>query len=282
MSCYRVLINGVNFLLEVDGVLGRHGFYTTRWVEAPDPEAAEATAIQLFRAEAGLRERLHNTADDRPALYVEQVEEAASLQSAQGLAFYPEEETVIPGTPPSPEDTYPSNVTTVHGSNYSRTFTNPLSSEAILDEYRAALAQHPHDAGLRLHFGIALQQSGDLDTAVREARRAVQLRPGWGFARSTLASLLAESGDAPAAETEYREALRLDAAEKGAELNQAEATLRWGLARVQQGQGQLAAGRAELERAVEIQRALVDARSGSPSLLVQLEQSLRELDGSHG
>lgn len=103
MKRYRVLINGVNFLLEVDGALGKHGFYTSRWVEAEDPQSAELRAIELFRSEPGLRERLRNAPDDPPTLYVEETEEVMELEPAQGLAFYVEEETVHHGTLPTPD-----------------------------------------------------------------------------------------------------------------------------------------------------------------------------------
>ena len=49
-----VLLRGENFPGALAGVTGLVGFYTTRCVEATDPDDAEARALQLLRGEPRL------------------------------------------------------------------------------------------------------------------------------------------------------------------------------------------------------------------------------------
>ena len=83
MACYRVEINGQNFLIEMDGRLGRYGFFTTRFVEALDPVGAENAAIQRIRETQHLRDSVRNSPDDRPVMDVTLI---AELESFDGIA----------------------------------------------------------------------------------------------------------------------------------------------------------------------------------------------------
>ena len=51
MKRYKVLVEGVNFLIEIDNELIKHGFYTWRCVEAPDPAKAESITMEMLRGE---------------------------------------------------------------------------------------------------------------------------------------------------------------------------------------------------------------------------------------
>jgi hypothetical protein len=51
MNQYRVFINGRNFLVRFAGEVKKVGFYTTRFVRAPDVTTAEESAVQMLRAE---------------------------------------------------------------------------------------------------------------------------------------------------------------------------------------------------------------------------------------
>ena len=51
MPLYRCFIRGENFPMMRDGEFQLMGFYTTRWVEAPTPEAAETAGVDMLRAE---------------------------------------------------------------------------------------------------------------------------------------------------------------------------------------------------------------------------------------
>ena len=86
-------MNGRNFWLEFEGEPRKVGFYTTRFVEAQDSQAAENFAIQMLRSDSTLQ-RVLNDHSDPPIIYAEEVEE--SVQKHQeygntGYSFYPEE-----------------------------------------------------------------------------------------------------------------------------------------------------------------------------------------------
>jgi predicted Zn-dependent protease len=137
---------------------------------------------------------------------------------------------VIPGTPPSPEDPFPSNQTITEFSDDSSRIETRPPDEKVLAEYVAALAEHPDHPKLRLYYGIALQGAGKLDDALAQFREAVRLDPASSFAHSMLASALRSTAATAEAVTEYREALRLFCLGSDGTPNQQEVTLRWGLA----------------------------------------------------
>ncbi len=95
MAKYRVLLNGQNFLLDVDGEVGRHGFFTTRFVEAQDLDAAVETAIEHLRRERDVDNIGLNGSDDPPRVVAEKIEEIPSFDGVEspspGLAFYSED-----------------------------------------------------------------------------------------------------------------------------------------------------------------------------------------------
>lgn len=90
MPFYRALLCGENFLVEFDGVVGRYGFYTTRYIEAENPDGAEAVAVQSLRDDGALREVVKNPPDDPPTLRVEQLAELPGPEDSAtpGLAWY--------------------------------------------------------------------------------------------------------------------------------------------------------------------------------------------------
>jgi len=94
MNKYSVELNGRDMLIRVEkGELKKHGFYTSRLVEAPDEETAELMAVDLLKAE--YREVLSNTKDDPPVVYVEEIVELESFGDnpvpGEGAAWYPED-----------------------------------------------------------------------------------------------------------------------------------------------------------------------------------------------
>ena len=92
MRRYRVLLNGSNFWLQIDGTPQRRGFYTTRLVEAADPESAEHAAIELLRVEGKLKTL--NDPSDPPRIFAEGIEEVSSGDApadAPGFAFFTDE-----------------------------------------------------------------------------------------------------------------------------------------------------------------------------------------------
>jgi len=87
MPRWRVLLEGRNFWLRVDGQLQRLGFYTTRFVDAFDEKAAELMAVQLIRDDPKLGEAL-NERSDPPMICVEQVTRVAVPDSEYANAGY--------------------------------------------------------------------------------------------------------------------------------------------------------------------------------------------------
>jgi hypothetical protein len=68
MSIYRVLLRGQNFWLRVSGELRHLGFFTNRFVEAPDLSSAENLAIDSLREDPELR-----SAENDPAWFGREV-----------------------------------------------------------------------------------------------------------------------------------------------------------------------------------------------------------------
>jgi hypothetical protein len=91
---FRVLVNGQNCWLNIEGKPQKKGFYTTRFVEAQDAEKARAIAEEMIRRDSKLSNGLLNERDDPPVICAELVEEVGMLEPAYGYAFYPEDEDV--------------------------------------------------------------------------------------------------------------------------------------------------------------------------------------------
>ena len=93
MPAYRALIEGRNFLLNVDGKTRRHGFYQTVFVHSSDPNEAESHAIRLLKDDAELKQMTQNERDDPPTLYLYSLEEIDSSDPApvaKGRTYYVE------------------------------------------------------------------------------------------------------------------------------------------------------------------------------------------------
>jgi hypothetical protein len=85
MSKYKVEIYGANFLIDTGGRLAKHGFFTTRFVEAADSAAAENAAVQMIRDTQRLRDLVRNAPDDPPIMDVTSVIELASFVGIENL-----------------------------------------------------------------------------------------------------------------------------------------------------------------------------------------------------
>ena len=87
--------------MEIDGERSLHGFYTTRWVEAENPEQAEEIVVSMLRQEPILRKPdRHDGSEPAATVYVEEIEaiEGEPDGPNQGFSFFPENDQV----PPSP------------------------------------------------------------------------------------------------------------------------------------------------------------------------------------
>lgn len=95
MKKYKVMIEGHNFLVEIEGAPRKYGFFTTRVVEARDEEEAEQKAIEVLRNDTDLVARTQNEESDSPMMFVEEVEELkvfARLRPPRtGFVWFPDE-----------------------------------------------------------------------------------------------------------------------------------------------------------------------------------------------
>lgn len=89
MPAYRVMINGQNFPVEMDGRVAKYGFFTTRIVESPDPVAA----VQTIRGTQRLRDLVRNEPGDPSVMVV------TSWRPARGSRT---ESRALPGTRSGP------------------------------------------------------------------------------------------------------------------------------------------------------------------------------------
>ena len=94
MKKFRVFVRGENFLINLDDLEKKLGFYTTRYVEAHNKEAAEYVAMDMLRGDPKLAKGVLNDKSDPPMMYAEEVEEIDSFEglplSGTGFAFYPD------------------------------------------------------------------------------------------------------------------------------------------------------------------------------------------------
>lgn len=95
MNCYRIRINGQNFLLNLNGTLTKFGFYTTRDIKAESLENAETIAVQLIENDEALISQILNDRTDSPMTYIDEIRvleiDEERLKNF-GYSFYVEEE----------------------------------------------------------------------------------------------------------------------------------------------------------------------------------------------
>lgn len=94
MKKYRVMVEGGNFLLNMNDEAKKYGFYTTRFVEAQSQEEAENVVINILRDEPKLTGIVLNEREDPPMMYIVEIEELDHFDDqhtlATGFAFFPE------------------------------------------------------------------------------------------------------------------------------------------------------------------------------------------------
>ena len=92
MAYYRLLLNGENFWLNMEGRPRRMGFLTTRFVEAKTPDEAELAAVDLLRSEGRLKPL--NDPSDSPRVFATEIEEVEKVDIppvVRGFTFFPDE-----------------------------------------------------------------------------------------------------------------------------------------------------------------------------------------------
>ncbi|OZG72614.1 hypothetical protein BTA51_13880 [Hahella sp. CCB-MM4] len=97
MNKYKVLLNGQNFLVELEGKIGRFGFLSNIFVEAENENDAEQKAVEMLRQNKTLSYSVKNERENPPMIYAEEIIEMDNFGGIetpdQGLTWYPEEES---------------------------------------------------------------------------------------------------------------------------------------------------------------------------------------------
>ena len=96
MNKYKVLINGRNFLVQLEEKPRKYGFYSNCFVEAESKRVAEYIAVRLVRDAEKLDDLACNRIDEPPVIYAEDITEIDSFEScrsdSQRLLWYRERE----------------------------------------------------------------------------------------------------------------------------------------------------------------------------------------------
>ncbi len=92
---YNVMLEGRNFLLDIDSSVKKYGFFTTRYVEAENPEQAEMIAVQLIREDQKLKTATKNEGS-KPMIYLYSITELESFEGVRlpgtGYTFFPDDQ----------------------------------------------------------------------------------------------------------------------------------------------------------------------------------------------
>src|SRR5579884_539933 len=107
MAWFRCLIRGEHFPGELAGEAQPVGFYVTRFVEAPDLEAAKIAVLQTLRADSKLAPPPGFTPTGQSRVFFEEIVELAAEQVPAvqpGFVWYPMQDAdTEPGAaPPTP------------------------------------------------------------------------------------------------------------------------------------------------------------------------------------
>jgi hypothetical protein len=91
MPVFAVMLRGENFVIQVDGVPERMGFYTTRFVHARNEEEAETRAVQMVRESKSLRSAGIKSSSFTPMIYLESIERRPwwyKFKTQHGFVFW--------------------------------------------------------------------------------------------------------------------------------------------------------------------------------------------------
>jgi hypothetical protein len=94
MKKYHLLMNGRNFLVDMDGKIAKRGFLQNFFLEAKSPAEAETLAVQKIRGNEDLRAITRNPKDDPPVIVLDEMSELESFDGVEamesGKAWYQE------------------------------------------------------------------------------------------------------------------------------------------------------------------------------------------------
>lgn len=92
LKVYKVLIDGRNLLVRIEGKKQKVGFYTTRIVEARNSNEAGKVVIDLILQDSLMKNDLLNEPNDTPIINADKVEQIYDLsrlnEKPPGFVFY--------------------------------------------------------------------------------------------------------------------------------------------------------------------------------------------------
>lgn len=87
------MIEGANFLVTFENETSKHGFFTTRFLEAHTEEEAENETFEMLRLE--LAEVVKNDQADSPVMFIDEIVELDSFDDfpvpGTGFVWFPDE-----------------------------------------------------------------------------------------------------------------------------------------------------------------------------------------------
>jgi len=88
MKHYRILLNGENFLISIEGKQSFMGFYTTRFVSAVTPEKAELNAVNSIKTDTKIIDITLNTIEHKqPIIYMDEIEEIKENDKEENYGY---------------------------------------------------------------------------------------------------------------------------------------------------------------------------------------------------
>src|SRR5688572_3577910 len=75
---FKVMLRGENFKVALEDSVATLGFFTTRFVEADTPDAAEHAAVEMVRQDTRLQDIVRNAPTDPPMIYLDSLSEIPS------------------------------------------------------------------------------------------------------------------------------------------------------------------------------------------------------------
>lgn len=96
MKYFQVVLEGRNFLIEIDGKEELLGYFATRWVKADSPEEAELKTVDLIKRDAHLIRMTKNRdgSDFSPVIYLSEICHVSWFKyfrrkPGKGYSFFP-------------------------------------------------------------------------------------------------------------------------------------------------------------------------------------------------
>jgi protein O-mannosyl-transferase len=148
--------------------------------------------------------------------------------------------------------------------NLGNAFFKKGQIDGAIDQYQKALEINPNYVEARGNLGLALLQKGQMDDAIAEYEEALKIDPTYAEGHDNLGTVLLQKGHANEAMTQYQKALEFNP-------NYAEAHYNLGFVLAQEGQTNEAI--AQFQKALEINPYYASAYSSLGNALLQKGQS---------